>query len=91
MFENDGQNRLEMRIKNKELRQRRHRKEQMVKGILKAEKAMYEEKKKNAPIAEKPAPKPKVAPKKAAAPKAEAEKPAKRVAKTPKAESPAAE
>lgn len=55
-----------MRVRNKEMRRRWHRKEQKVKELIKALKAGEK--------AEK-APKTKAAPKKAAAPKAEAEKP----------------
>ncbi|MCO5296408.1 MAG: hypothetical protein M9921_06080 [Fimbriimonadaceae bacterium] len=59
-----------MRIKNKEIRQRRHRKEKRVKEILKDLRAKYEGKEKAAPAPapEKPAAKKKAAPK----PKAEA-------------------
>jgi hypothetical protein len=65
-----------MRVRNKELRQRRHRKEQRVKEIVKDLKSAGPEKKAAAPKAAKPAA-PKAAPaKKAAAPRAKkADKP----------------
>lgn len=80
-----------MRIKNKEIKKRRHRKEQVIKAAAKALREQYG----NKPAAEKPAPKPK-APRKvtAAAPAAgagvaESKKPRKAPAK--KKEEPAAE
>ncbi|HSI72797.1 MAG TPA: hypothetical protein VK934_06430 [Fimbriimonas sp.] len=60
-----------MRIRNKEMRQRRHRKEQAIKASVRDAKANAPEKKAGA--APKPAPKP-AAPKKAAASKPAAEK-----------------
>lgn len=74
-----------MRIKNKELRNRRHRKAQHVKEVIKDLKAG----KAAAPKAVKPEPKPKAAPK----PKAEAAepKPKKAPAKKKTEEAPAAE
>lgn len=57
-----------MRIKNKEIRQRRHRKEQKVKEAARETKAQFGEKKNTAP---KPAAKP--APKKASKPRAKKE------------------
>jgi hypothetical protein len=60
-----------MRIRNKEMRQRRHRKEQAIKSAVRDAKANAPEKKAGA--APKPAAKP-AAPKKAAAPKAAGEK-----------------
>ncbi|HMS54091.1 MAG TPA: hypothetical protein PKA27_01700 [Fimbriimonadaceae bacterium] len=75
-----------MRIKNKELRARRHRKEQRVKEILKEQKAMFAGGSK--PAADKPAktaaPKAEAKPKKAPAAKkavADADKPKKAPAK----------
>lgn len=74
-----------MRIKNKELRQRRHRKEKTIKAAERELRAKYADKG-SAPAAEKPAAKPKAAPK----PKAEAaEKPKKAAAKKKETETPA--
>jgi hypothetical protein len=70
-----------MRIKNKELRQRRHRKEQRVKEAHKELKKLHENKPAAAPVAKAPAPK-KEAAKKETAPKAKA--PAAEVAEKPK-------
>ncbi len=79
-----------MRIKNKEIRRRRHRKEQTVKAAQKATAAQYANKPAPAPAA----PKPKAGAKKEAAPKPAAksiaetaEKP--KAAAKPKAEKPA--
>ena len=86
-----------MRIKNKEIRQRQHRKEQKIKDAQRELRLKYGDKKPAAPVEKAPAPK-KAAPKKAAeaaaAPaekKAPAKKPAAKKAPAAKKEEPAAE
>lgn len=76
-----------MRIKNKEIRRRRHRKEQKIKESVRLAKAGAGDKPK-APAAEKPAAAPKKAAPKAAEKKPAAKKPA---AKKTEDETPAAE
>jgi len=76
-----------MRIKNKEIRRRRHRKEQVIKAAERELRQKYSGKS-GGSTAEKAAPKPKAAPKKAEA----AEKPKKAPAKKKETvEAPAAE
>ena len=75
-----------MRIKNKEIRRRRHRKEQVIKAAARETRALYAGKPAAAASGEKAAPKAKAAPKKTEA----AAKPKKAPAKK-KAEEPAAE
>jgi hypothetical protein len=72
-----------MRIKNKELKQRRHRKEQVIKAANKALKLQYEGKASSS-VAAAPKPKAPAAPKKAT--EAAAPKAAKPAAEKPKAE-----
>jgi hypothetical protein len=74
-----------MRIKNKEIRRRRHRKEQIVKAAERELRAQYAGKA-AAPAAEKPAPKAKAAPKKADAPAKPKKAPAKKKAAESEAE-----
>lgn len=78
-----------MRVKNKEIRQRRHRKEQTIKAAIReAKQGAKPEKKVVAPAAEKPAAK-KAAPKKTEG--AEKKPAAKKATKKADAEAPAAE
>ncbi len=70
-----------MRIKNKELRQRRHRKEQRVKEANRELKKLHENKPVTAPVAKASAPKKEAAPKAKAAAAETAEKPKKAPAK----------
>lgn len=80
-----------MRIKNKEIRRRRHRKEQHVKSVLKGIAEQFANKPKAA-VAEKAAPKKAPAAKKPAAKKVAEEKPAaKKTVTKKKAAEPAAE
>lgn len=73
-----------MRIKNKEIRQRRHRKEQKIKDAQRELRVQYGDKKPAAPVEKAPAPK-KAAPKKATEAAATAEK---KPAKKPAAKKP---